>query len=62
MRKLLLAFALILVGAVPAFAYDTPKALLEALYTPYSQGDFLRLEQLGRSAVPFQTPQRAVRP
>lgn len=39
MRKLLLALALILGGAAPAFAFDTPKALLEELYSPYAKGD-----------------------
>ncbi|HVY52740.1 MAG TPA: DUF3828 domain-containing protein [Devosia sp.] len=39
MRKLFLAFALLLTGAAPAFAFDTPKALLEALYAPYSKGE-----------------------
>jgi hypothetical protein len=41
MRKLLLALALVIAGAVPAFAagFDTPKALLEMLYSPYAQGD-----------------------
>jgi len=41
MRKLLLALAVLLAGAIPAFAttYDSPKALLDALYSPYSQGD-----------------------
>jgi hypothetical protein len=38
-RALLLALALLLAGAFPALAFDTPRALLEALYTPYSQGE-----------------------
>ena len=38
MRRLLLALFAIAVTAFPAFAFDTPDALLKALYTPYSQG------------------------
>lgn len=38
MRRLALALTLILAGITSAFAYDTPKALLEALYFPYFQG------------------------
>jgi len=47
MRRLLVAIALFAAaGLVPAFAanatptYDTPKALLQALYAPYSVKDF----------------------
>lgn len=40
MPKLLLALAALLIGAVPAFAYDTPKALLQAVYAPYFKGEF----------------------
>jgi Protein of unknown function (DUF3828) len=39
MRRLLIALALVIAGAFPAFAYDTPADLLKALYTPYSKGD-----------------------
>ncbi len=35
MRRLALAALVLLAGLVPAFAYDTPKALLEAIYAPY---------------------------
>lgn len=35
MRRLTLAALVLLAGLVPAFAYDTPKALLEAVYAPY---------------------------
>jgi hypothetical protein len=38
MRRLALALTLVLASAASAFAYDTPKALLEALYFPYFQG------------------------
>ena len=38
MRRLLLALFALAVTAFPAFAFDTPDALLKALYTPYSQG------------------------
>ena len=40
MRKLLAAFLLLAASAVPAFAYDTPAALLEAVYKPYVTADF----------------------
>jgi hypothetical protein len=40
MRKLLLAALILLAGAVPALAFDTPEALLKALYAPYGQKDF----------------------
>lgn len=39
MRPLALALVAFVAAIVPAFAYDTPKALLEALYSPYSQGN-----------------------
>ena len=39
MRRLALALLAFAATIVPAFAYDTPDALLKALYTPYSQGD-----------------------
>lgn len=39
MRRLALALLTFTATIVPAFAYDTPEALLKALYTPYSQGD-----------------------
>lgn len=39
MRRLLLALFAVAVTAFPAFAFDTPAALLKALYTPYSKGD-----------------------
>jgi hypothetical protein len=39
MRRLLIALALVVAGAVPAFAFDTPEDLLKAVYTPYSKGD-----------------------
>jgi len=39
MRRTALALILLALGAAPAFAYDTPKALLEALYAPYLKGD-----------------------
>ena len=45
MRRLLLAIAMLSTSLVPAFAaapatYDTPKALLEAVYAPYAVKDF----------------------
>ena len=39
MHRLLLALVAFGVTALPAFAYDTPKALLEAVYAPYEKGD-----------------------
>jgi len=39
MRRLLLTLVALSATALPAFAYDTPKALLEAVYTPYEKGD-----------------------
>ena len=41
MRPILLALAAFLAMALPALAasYETPKALLEALYSPYAKGD-----------------------
>jgi hypothetical protein len=39
MRRLALALLAFAATIVPAFAYDTPEALLKALYSPYSQGD-----------------------
>lgn len=38
MRKLLAALLILAASALPAWAYDTPKELLEALYAPYSKG------------------------
>jgi Protein of unknown function (DUF3828) len=38
MRRLALTLLLLAI-ATPAFAFDTPKALLQALYAPYSKGD-----------------------
>jgi hypothetical protein len=40
MRKLLLAAFILVAGAAPALAFDTPQALLKALYAPYSKPDF----------------------
>lgn len=40
MRRLLLAFAALVATVFPAFAYDTPAALLKALYTPYTTANF----------------------
>lgn len=39
MRRIALSLLLLATTAIPAFAFDTPKALLEALYAPYSKGD-----------------------
>lgn len=39
MRRVLLSLALLLAATGGAFAYDTPKALLDALYSPYSKGE-----------------------
>jgi hypothetical protein len=39
MRHLALVVIFLVAGLSSAFAYDTPKALLDALYYPYSQGD-----------------------
>lgn len=39
MRRLTVAIAFILTGITSAFAYDSPKELLEALYAPYFQGE-----------------------
>jgi hypothetical protein len=39
MRRLVLSLALLLAASSSAFAFDTPRALLEALYSPYSKGD-----------------------
>jgi hypothetical protein len=39
MHRLFLALVALAATALPAFAYDTPKALLEALYVPYEKGD-----------------------
>ena len=39
MRRALLSLALLLAATGGAFAYDTPKALLDDLYAPYSKGD-----------------------
>ena len=41
MRPILLALSALIAMALPAVAatYDTPKALLEALYAPYEKGD-----------------------
>ena len=38
MRRFAFTLFALLAGIAPAIAYDTPKALLEALYTPYSKG------------------------
>lgn len=38
MKTILLALVLGLFSLTPAAAYDTPKALLEALYAPYQKG------------------------
>ncbi len=40
MHRLLLALVALAATALPAFAYDTPKSLLEALYTPYKSDTF----------------------
>ena len=34
--RAILALILMLAAALPAFAYDTPKALVEAIYAPYA--------------------------
>jgi hypothetical protein len=39
MRRLVLSLVVILAGLTPAFAFDTPEALLKALYAPYANGD-----------------------
>ena len=39
MRRIILLLLALAAGTVPALAYDTPKALLEALYSPYAKGD-----------------------
>lgn len=39
MRRLALALLAFAATIVPAFAYDTPEALLKALYAPYAEGD-----------------------
>ena len=39
MRRTVLALAILAAGTASAFAYDTPKALLTALYAPYFKGD-----------------------
>ena len=39
MRRLALALLAFAATIVPAFAYDTPDALLKSLYAPYAQGD-----------------------
>jgi Protein of unknown function (DUF3828) len=39
MHRLILALIALAFTAAPAFAFDTPRALLEALYSPYSKGD-----------------------
>jgi hypothetical protein len=39
MHRLFLVFVALAATIFPALAYDTPKALLEALYTPYLAGD-----------------------
>jgi len=39
MHRFILPFMALALTAAPAFAFDTPKALLEALYSPYSKGD-----------------------
>ncbi len=40
MRPLILAVAALAATIFPAFAYDTPAALLKALYTPYTTANF----------------------
>lgn len=40
MRKLFAALLVLAGSAMPVLAYDTPAALLEAIYAPYSQSDF----------------------
>ena len=40
MRRLLITVAAIAATIFPAFAYDTPAALLKALYTPYTTANF----------------------
>lgn len=40
MRRLALALLITVAGALPAFAFDTPQALLKALYAPYAKADF----------------------
>jgi len=37
MRRLPLALALIIAGLSPAFAFDTPEALIKAVYAPYAK-------------------------
>ena len=39
MKRFLLALVALALTAFPAFAFDTPKDLLTALYAPYSKGD-----------------------
>jgi hypothetical protein len=39
MRRLVLALAALVATILPTFAYETPQALLDALYTPYKAGD-----------------------
>jgi hypothetical protein len=40
MRSIALSLLLFALSAMPVFAYDTPEALLQALYAPYSKADF----------------------
>ena len=40
MRRLLITVAAIAATIFPAFAYDTPAALLKALYTPYTTANY----------------------
>jgi len=39
MRRTILILAALVVSSIPALAYDTPQALLTALYEPYFKGD-----------------------
>jgi hypothetical protein len=49
MRPLILAFIALAATIFPALAYDTPKALLEALYTPYLAGDSFKWDNWDES-------------
>lgn len=50
MRRLLISIAFIVAGIGSAFAYDTPEALLKALYTPYLAGDDFNWDNWDESA------------
>jgi len=39
MRRIAISLLLLTTTVIPAFAFDTPRALIEALYAPYSKGD-----------------------